>query len=112
VNNKRKKILGEKAVNNKHKKILGEKAVNNKHKKILKAIFEEPIRLDIRWNDIESLIEGLGGSIKQGKGSRVMFVLSNKDGRFHKPHPEQEIKKYVVKDLRDFLEIAGFLPEE
>lgn len=86
--------------------------MNSKNKKTLKAIFEEPIRSDIRWNDIEKLVKDLGGNIKQGRGSRVMFELSGKIGRFHQPHPHSEIKRYVVKDLRDFLEKAGISPEE
>jgi len=86
--------------------------LNNKNRKTLKAIFEEPIRSNIRWNDIENLVKDLGGNIKQGRGSRVMFELNEKIGRFHQPHPQPEIKKYVVKDLRDFLKAAGILPEE
>ena len=85
--------------------------MNNKTRKTLKAIFEEPIRSDIRWNDIENLVKDFGGNVKQGRGSRVMFELNGKIGRFHQPHPQPEIKKYVVKDLRDFLEEAGILPE-
>jgi hypothetical protein len=86
--------------------------LSSKQKKTLNAIFAEPIRSDVRWNDVESLIKSLGGSIKQGKGSRIWFYLNGKVGRFHKPHPHQEIDNYVVKDLRDLLEVAGFLPEE
>ncbi len=86
--------------------------MGSKQKKTLSAIFEEPIRSDIRWNDIESLIKSLDGIIKQGKGSRVLFYLNGQVGRFHKPHPHQEIDKYVVKDLRDLLEVAGVLPDE
>jgi len=41
-----------------------------------------------------------------------MFELNGKDGHFHEPHPTPEIKRYVVKDLHDFLEAAGCLPEE
>ncbi len=86
--------------------------MNNKNRKTLKAIFEEPIRSNIKWNDIESLVKDLGGNMKQGRGSRVMFELNGQIGRFHQPHPQPEIKKYVVKDLRDFLKAAGILPEE
>lgn len=88
------------------------KFLNSKNRKTLKAIFEDPIRSDIRWNDIENLVKDLGGNIKQGRGSRVMFELNGEIGRFHQPHPHPEIKKYVVKDFRDFLEEAGILPEE
>ena len=86
--------------------------MNTKNKKLLKEIFEDPIRSDIRWNDVERLINSLDGSVNQGKGSRVWFYLNGQIGRFHKPHPNQEIEKYAVKDLRAFLEVSGVLPEK
>lgn len=88
------------------------KSLNTKNKKTLNAIFEDPISSDIRFDDVKKLIKSLGGKIKEGRGSRVMFELNGKIGRFHEPHPNPEIKRYVVKDLRDFLEVAGCLPEE
>jgi len=74
--------------------------LNNKHKTTLKAIFEDPIRSDIRWSDIESLIEALGGVITQGNGSRVRFQIGDIAATIHRPHPEPEISKSAVKTLR------------
>jgi len=84
--------------------------LNNKSKDILKAIFEEPIRSDIKWNDIENLVQNLGGKIKKGSGSKRMIEINGKIGRLHEPHNKSEIKKYAVKYLRSFLEEVGFSP--
>jgi hypothetical protein len=74
--------------------------LNNKNKKTLKAILEDPIRSDIRWSDIESLIEALGGVITQGNGARVRFRIGDIAATIHRPHPKSEINKAGVKDLR------------
>jgi len=37
--------------------------LNNKNKKTLKAIFEEPIRSDIKFDDVKKLIESLDRNI-------------------------------------------------
>ena len=88
------------------------KLLNSKNKKTLKAIFEEPTRSDIRWNDIESLIQELGGVIKQGNGSRVRFQIGELTATVHRPHPRAEIGKPLVKDLCRLLNEGGFKPEE
>lgn len=45
--------------------------MNKKHRKTLQTIFEDPIRSDIHWKDIEALFKALGAEISEGKGSRI-----------------------------------------
>ncbi len=83
----------------------------NKHQReTLNKIFEEPVRSDVRWQDVVSLIKGLGGLIKQGNGSRFCFFLNGIKAVFHKPHPETETDKGALKDIRKFLKNAGVKP--
>lgn len=45
-------------------------------------------------------------------GSRVRFTCDGHcDILLHKPHPEKELKAYVVKDLHDIIEQEGFWNE-
>ncbi|AFZ45832.1 hypothetical protein PCC7418_3728 [Halothece sp. PCC 7418] len=81
--------------------------MNRKQRKIYAAIFSEPIRRNIVWDDVVTLIKGIGGTVTQGDGSRVRFDLNNISLNIHSPHPEKELKKYQVKVLREFLEKAG-----
>ncbi len=81
--------------------------MNSKQKKTKDAIFSKPILNSIHWTDIENLIIGLGGVIKQNNGSRVRIELNNYSLNIHSPHPQKEVKQYVVKLLREFLEKAG-----
>jgi hypothetical protein len=84
--------------------------MNRKHQKTLAAIFAEPVRANIKWDDVASLFRALGSEVTQGSGSRVRVVLNGRRSTFHEPHPEKEIGKKTVADLRDFLEDAGFSP--
>ena len=84
--------------------------MNKKQRKIYDAIFANPIRRNIIWNDVVSLVEALGGSVTQGNGSRVRFSLNGIALNIHSPHPQKELKRYQVKDVRTFLIKAEIKP--
>lgn len=84
--------------------------MNNKHQKTLRAIFTDPIPVDIPWVDIITLFEALGATITQGKGSRVRVLLNEQRAVFHEPHPERVTDKGAVKSVREFLLNAGVKP--
>ena len=81
--------------------------MNSKQKRTLQAVFENPVRANLKWSDLEKLIVALGGEVKEGSGSRVLLILNEEQGAFHRPHPQKEAKKYVVRLFRDFLTAAG-----
>ena len=81
--------------------------MNKKQRKTLDNIFADPIRRNIIWDDVVSLIEALEGKVLQGNGSRVSFSLNEVSLNIHSPHPQKELKRYQVKDVRTFLSRAG-----
>ena len=81
--------------------------MNAKQIKTLIAIFEEPVRSNINWGDIERLFEALGGEVSGGKGSRRRVFLNGRKAVFDGPHPESDTDKWAVKSLRRFLLEAG-----
>jgi hypothetical protein len=81
--------------------------MNKKQLKTYHAIFSEPIRRNIDWNDVVALIKALGGKVTQGDGSRVRFDFNDISLNIHSPHPQKELKKYQVKAVREFLIKAG-----
>ena len=81
--------------------------MNKKQRKTYDAIFVDPIRHDIFWDDVVNLIKSLGGIITQGDGSRVRFDLNKISLNIHSPHPKKELKRYQIKALREFLIKAG-----
>ncbi len=81
--------------------------MNKKNKTTLAVIFENPVRSDILWKDIESLLYALGAEISEGRGSRVRIVLQSIRAVFHRPVPRKETDKGSVRSMRRFLISAG-----
>ena len=81
--------------------------MNRKQLNTYDAIFAQPIRRNIVWNDVVSLIKAVGGRVTQGDGSGVRFDLNVISLNIHSPHPQKELKKYQVKAVREFLINAG-----
>ena len=81
-----------------------------KHRRTLQAIFEDPVRSNIVWRDIESMLEAVGAEITEGSGSRVRIALNGVRAVFHRPHPQKETNKGAVKSMRRFLADAGVTP--
>lgn len=81
--------------------------IGKKHQKVLDAIFENPIRSDVKWNDIEKLLISFGAEINEGRGARVRIYLNGVRAVFHRPHPRKETDKGALKSMRHFLEGTG-----
>ncbi len=81
-----------------------------KHKRTLQAVFEDPVRPNISWRDVESLLKAAGAEITEGAGSRVRVALNDVRAVFHRPHRKKETDKGAVRSLRRFLTEAGVTP--
>lgn len=81
--------------------------LSKKHQQIFDQIFQDPIRSDVEWKDIEKLLIALGAEITEGKGSRVRIYLNNVRAVFHRPHPRKETDKGALRSVRRFLNEAG-----
>ena len=84
--------------------------MRKKHQRTLEALFEEPTRSNITWNDVVALFDALDAEISEGKGSRVRIALGGIRAVFHRPHPRKEVNKSMVRSIRRFLETAGVKP--
>jgi hypothetical protein len=82
-------------------------ALNAAQRATWDAIFEIPTRSDIRWADIESLLRALGASVRPGRGSRVRVTLKDTRATFHRHHPRPVTGRHTVRDVREFLIMAG-----
>lgn len=83
-----------------------------KHGRTLQAIFENPVRANILWPDIEKLLVACGAQISEGRGSRVRLVLNEVRAVFHRPHPRKETDRGAVMSMRRFLIEAGVNPDD
>jgi hypothetical protein len=75
----------------------------------LQDIFEDPVKANIDWSNVESLLKALG-RVTEGSGSRVRALVNGKVATFHRPHPEKEADKGTVKSVRRFLRESGVKP--
>ena len=85
-------------------------AVNKKHFMTLQAVFDDPVRSNIAWRDIEAMLQASGAEISEGAGSRVRIALNGVRAVFHRPHPQKETNKGAVRSMRRFLTEAGVTP--
>jgi hypothetical protein len=76
--------------------------MNAKNRKILKAIFTDPVKSNIVWSDIESLLLSLNAERKEGSGSRVAFTLNGVVLVIHRPHPRKKLIKGLLSRFGDF----------
>lgn len=83
-----------------------------RHRKTLSAIFDHPVRADVAWSEIETLLRALGADISEGRGSRVRIHLNGVRAVFHRPHPRKETDKGALRSMRRFLRTAGVDPEQ
>ena len=84
--------------------------MKNKHKETLAAIFEDPVKANISWMDIEGMLQAYGAEMSEGRGSRVRIALNGVRAVFHRPHPRKEIDKGALMSVRRFLSQAGVKP--
>jgi len=84
--------------------------MNRKQTRVLVSVFSQPISGDIKWRDVESLLNGLGAELQERAGSRVAVSLNERIAVFHRPHPGPNLDKGAVRDVRRFLESAGVNP--
>ncbi len=85
--------------------------MSKKHQKTLGAIFENPVRSNVAWSDIEKMLQALGAELSEGSGSRVRIALGGVRAVFHRPHPQKETDKGALMSMRRFLTEAGVTPE-
>ncbi|HEY5817066.1 MAG TPA: type II toxin-antitoxin system HicA family toxin [Mesorhizobium sp.] len=84
--------------------------MRGEHQEILRAVFADPVSGSIKWREIESMLAGLGATISEGRGSRVLVEFEDTHAVFHRPHPSPDTDKGAVKALRRFLTNAGVKP--
>ena len=85
--------------------------MSKKHRKTLEAIYDNPVRSNVAWSDIEKMLQALGAELSEGSGSRVRIALKGVRAVFHRSHPQKEMDKGALMSMRRFLTEAGVTPE-
>lgn len=82
-----------------------------KYDKTIESLKKRPIKADIRWDDLVSLLNYLGFVQLNGNGSRRKFYQKDRDLLIicHQPHPSPCIDKGCVKDVSEKLIDCGLI---
>ncbi|WXU00207.1 MAG: hypothetical protein Ctma_0918 [Catillopecten margaritatus gill symbiont] len=81
--------------------------MNSKHQKTLNKLMERPVLANIKFNDVDKLLVAMGFQRIEREGSRVCFKKEEDEIVLHKPHPRNELLKYIVRDLQMFIKHTG-----
>jgi len=78
----------------------------SKKDKLLKKFLSLPIKKDLTFKELETLLLACGFIKLEGAGSAVKFYNKQNDIliNLHKPHPSDILKTYIIKQIKDKLE--------
>ncbi len=77
----------------------------SKKDKLISKLLSKP--KDFTWSETKTLMEGFDFILKEGNGSRAKFIHERNSIviAFHKPHPGNILKKYVLNRLIETLKM-------
>ncbi|CAN5264827.1 type II toxin-antitoxin system HicA family toxin [soil metagenome] len=84
--------------------------MGSRHWRTIDSIFEDPVRANIIWREVEQMLEHFGATISERSGSAIAIELNERTAFFHRPHPQKEAKRYQIRALREFLILTGMTP--
>ena len=81
----------------------------SRHEKLILKLNSKPTPSDVKWDELKAVLKHLGFEMLTNKGSRRKFVhLETKEIiSLHEPHPQPEIKTYVIKQVVEQLQMSG-----
>lgn len=82
-----------------------------KHDKVLEKLCRKPPPSDLKWDELQGLLEHLGYKMLNGNGSRRKFYHAEKGAMIicHEPHPLPCVDKGCVVDVVQTLRDYGFI---
>jgi hypothetical protein len=84
--------------------------MSKRHRRILEAVFRDPVSATIVWSEVEKMMVHYGATVEELDGSAIMVRLNGFSGWFHRPHPQKEAPRGMIRRLRRFLTTAGVAP--
>lgn len=78
----------------------------SKKSKLIKKFLEKPLRKDLTFSELKSLLLSCEFLQLEGAGSAVKFHHKESDMliNLHKPHPSDILKVYIVKQIQSKIE--------
>ena len=87
--------------------LVNNRSICRRHRRTLERMRTRPTSADIRWAEIESLLNAMGVDLFERAGSRVQLVKGSDSVVVHRPHPRPEVSRDTVRDIARFIERIG-----
>ena len=84
--------------------------MRRKHWRTLERVFIRPTPSDIRWVDIESMLEAVGVEVSERAGSRLLLKKGAERIVVHRPHPSPQTGRATVRSVAMLLRTLGVTP--
>ena len=84
--------------------------IRRKHLRTLERVFTRPTPSDIRWADIESVLEAVGVEVSERTGARLLVKKGTERIVVHRPHPSPPTGRATVRNIAMFLRQIGVTP--
>ena len=81
--------------------------MRRRHRRTLERMRVSPTPVDIRWAEVESLLNALGVNLVERADSRIQLAKGTESIVVHKPHPSPETRRDTVRDIVKFIERIG-----
>ena len=81
--------------------------LRRRHRRTLERMRATPTPANIRWSEIESLLNALGVNLAERAGSRVQMSKGTEAMVVHRPHPRPETRRGTVRDIVAFIDRIG-----
>lgn len=77
--------------------------MNNKQRKTFEKIMTTPVLASVEFDEVVKCMVAMGYTFEQREGSRTAFIIKGEELSIHKPHSAKELKKYMVRNLQQFI---------
>ena len=75
---------------------------DRRHRTLLAAILSPSPPSTLRWAEVEAMLTHFGALISERAGSRIAVSLNGRIAVFHRPHPQKEASRTMVRAVRAF----------
>lgn len=72
------------------------------HRELLALLLAPRPPASLRWDEVLSMLRYFGAEVQERSGSRVGVRVNGRMAVFHRPHPQKEASRPLVRALRDF----------
>lgn len=83
-------------------------SLNNRQRQTLEAVFAHPIRHNVQWKDVGSLLSAIG-EVEEKHDGRVAVTVAGQTKVLGRPR-HKDVGEEELIEIRQFLKASGYAP--